>query len=58
MYHLHTFRHISYVYPYIFLTKQGNTSTIEAPFFGADLVEWSRAINIRLRYYFCSASMM
>jgi hypothetical protein len=32
MYHLHTLRHMSYVYLYIFLNRQGNTSTIEAPF--------------------------
>ena len=32
MYHLHTLRHMSYVYLYIFLTRQGNTSTIEAMF--------------------------
>jgi hypothetical protein len=28
----HTLRHMSYVYLYIFLTRQGNTSTILAPF--------------------------
>ena len=27
--HLHTFRHMSYVYLQIFLTRQGNTSSIE-----------------------------
>ena len=38
--HLHTFRHMSYVYLQIFLTRQGNTSTIEAIFFycGCDRV--------------------
>ena len=34
MYHLHTLIHMSYVYPQIFLTRQGNTTTIEAPFLG------------------------
>ena len=32
MYHLHTLRHMSYVYLQMFLTRQGNTSTIEAIF--------------------------
>ena len=32
MYHLHTLRHMSYVCLYIFLRRQGNTLTIEAPF--------------------------
>ena len=32
MYHLHTLRHMSYVYLQIFLMRQGNTSTIEAIF--------------------------
>ena len=32
MYHLHTLRHMSYVYLQIFLTRQGNTSTFEAIF--------------------------
>ena len=32
MYHLHTLRLMSYVYLQIFLTRQGNTLTIEAPF--------------------------
>jgi len=32
MYHLHTLRHMSYVYFLIFLARQGNTSSIEAPF--------------------------
>ena len=32
MYHPHTLRHMSYVYFQIFLTRQGNTSTIEAIF--------------------------
>ena len=32
MFHLHTLRHISYVYLQIFLTRQDNTSTIEAIF--------------------------
>ena len=36
MYHLHPLRHMSYVYPYIFLTKQGNTSTIEAISFDSE----------------------
>ena len=35
MYHLHTLIHMSYVYPQIFLTSQGNTTTIEAPFSGS-----------------------
>ena len=35
MYHLHTLIHMSYVYPQIFLTRQGNTTTIEAPFLGS-----------------------
>ena len=32
MYHIHTLRHMYYVYLYIFLLRQGNTSTIEVPF--------------------------
>jgi Fe-S cluster assembly scaffold protein SufB len=32
MYHLHTLRHMSYVYIYTSLTSQRNTSTIEAIF--------------------------
>ena len=36
MYHLHTLRHMSYVYLQIFLTRQDNTSTIETTFL------WSR----------------
>jgi hypothetical protein len=32
MYHLHALRHMSYVYLWIFLTRQGNSSIIEAPF--------------------------
>ena len=32
MYHLHTLRHMFYVYLQIFLTRQGFTSTIEAAF--------------------------
>jgi len=32
MHHLHTLRHMSYVYPSIHLTQQGTTSTIEAIF--------------------------
>ena len=32
MYHLHTLRHMSYVYLQIFLTRQGNTLTIEVIF--------------------------
>ena len=35
MYHLHMLIHMSYVYPQIFLTNQGNTTTIEAPFLGS-----------------------
>jgi len=33
MYDIHTLRHMSYVYLKIFLTRQGNTMIIEAPFF-------------------------
>ena len=32
MYDIHTLRHMSYVYLQIFLTRQGNTSSIEAIF--------------------------
>ena len=32
MYHLHTLIHMSYVYPYICLTRKGNTTIIEAPY--------------------------
>ena len=52
-------RHMSYVYLWIYLTRQGNTSTIEAIFFyGADVVEWSRALVIRLNDWCCSVSMV
>ena len=35
MYHLHTLIHMSYVYPYICLTRKGNPTIIEAPFLGS-----------------------
>ena len=50
---------MSYVYPYICLTRQGNTTIIEAPFFkGVDVVEWSRALDVRLSEWCCSVSMV
>ena len=39
---------MSYVYPEIRLTRQGNTSTIEAIFYIADVTEWSRGLDISL----------
>ena len=40
---------MSYVYLWIFLTRQGNTLTIEAIFFYiANVAEWSRALDIRV----------
>ena len=35
MYHLHTLIHMSYAHHQICLTRQGNTTTIEAPFLGS-----------------------
>jgi hypothetical protein len=32
LYHLHTLRHMFYVYLWMFFTRQGNIKTIEAPF--------------------------
>jgi hypothetical protein len=29
--------------------RQGNTTIIEAPFQGVDVVEWSRALDVRLK---------
>ena len=48
MYHLHTLIHMSYVYSQICHTRKGNTTIIEAPFQGVDVVEWSRALDVRL----------
>ena len=58
MYHLHTFMHMSYGYPWICLTRKGNTTIIEAPFYGVDVVEWSRALDVRLSEWCCSVSMV
>ena len=49
---------MSYVYLQIFHTREGNTVTIEAPFFGVDVVEWSRALDIKLSDWCCSVSMV
>jgi hypothetical protein len=35
MYRLHTFMHMSYVYPQVCLTRKGNTMIIEAPVYGS-----------------------
>ena len=49
--------HMSYVYPEIRLTRKGNTTIIEAPFSkGVDVVEWSRALDVRLSEWCCSVS--
>ena len=50
---------MSYVYPYICLTRKGNTTIIEAPFFREWM--WSsglRALDVRLSEWCCSASMV
>ena len=50
---------MSYVYPYIFLTRQGNTTTIEAPFFREWM--WSSGLgqlDVRLSEWCCSVSMV
>ena len=39
-------------------SRKGNTTIIEAPFKGVDVVEWSRALNVRLREWYCSVSMV
>jgi hypothetical protein len=35
MYHLPSLMHMSYVYPYFFLGRKGNTTIIEAHFLGS-----------------------
>ena len=50
--------HMSYVYPSIYLTRKGNTRIIELLFKGVDVVEWSRALDVRLSEWCCSVSMV
>jgi hypothetical protein len=40
------------------VTRKGNTTIIEAPFKGVDVVERSRALNVRLSEWCCSVSMV
>jgi len=47
-----------YLYLYIFLSRHGNTSTIEDPFYGADVVQRSMVLDKRLSDLCCSVSMM
>ena len=58
MYHLHMLIHMSYVYPQICLTRKGNTTITEAHFQGVDMVEWSRALGVKLSEWCCSVSMV
>ena len=39
-------------------SRQGSTTIIEAPFKGVDVVEWSRALDVRLSEWCCSVSMV
>jgi len=41
-----------------FLRDKVTLLLLKLHFYGADVVEWSRAIDIRLSDYFCSASMV
>jgi len=41
-----------------FLRDKVTLRLLKLNFYGADVVEWSRAIDIRLGDYFCSASMV
>jgi hypothetical protein len=41
-----------------FLRDKVTLRLLKLHFYGVDVVEWSRAIDIRLSDYFCSASMM
>ena len=38
--------------------EKGNTTIIEAPFKGVDVVEWSTALDVRLSEWCCSVSMV
>jgi hypothetical protein len=38
--------------------RKGNTTIIEALFKGVDVIEWSRALDVRLREWCCSVSMV
>ena len=43
MYHLHTLRHMSYVYLYrFFLRNKVTLRLLKLNFYGADVVEWSK----------------
>ena len=38
--------------------REQNTTIIEAPFLGVVVVEWSRALDVRLSEWCCSVSMV
>ena len=49
MYHLHMLEHMSHVYPQIWLSRQGSTSTIEAIFLYGRVVQGAGHINGMVR---------
>ena len=58
MYHLHTLIHMSYVNPQICLARKDSTTNMKLLFQGVDVVEWSRALNLRLSEWCCILLMV